>query len=132
MVTLFTSGHTNLVILHTKSSYLRSGSHIFFLFQNFGTPPYLFFHIPWITNFFGCPPTFHNLGGVVFFIFLLLFCFGTTRKTLICGAPFWGSVAHPWCATHIKPLVFITSGARLYVPRLCVLSVAHLSGVRHA
>jgi hypothetical protein len=56
----------------------------------------------------------------------------TTRKTLICGAPFWGLVAHLWCAMYIKPLVFIISGAWLYAPRLCVLSVAHLSGVHHA
>jgi hypothetical protein len=56
----------------------------------------------------------------------------TTRETLICGAPFWASVAHPWCATHIKPLIFITSGARLHAPRLRALSVAHLYVVRHA
>jgi hypothetical protein len=60
-----------------------------------------------------------------------LFLFPTTRKTLICGAPIWASVAHQWCATHIKPLVFITSGTPQHAPRLCVLSVAHLRGVRH-
>jgi hypothetical protein len=41
-------------------------------------------------------------------------CLCTTRETLICGTPIWASVAHPWCATHIKPLIFITSGARLH------------------
>jgi hypothetical protein len=56
----------------------------------------------------------------------------TTRKTLICGAPIWASMAHQWCATHIKPLVFTTSGARPRAPQLSVLSVAHLCGVRHA
>jgi hypothetical protein len=56
----------------------------------------------------------------------------TTRETLICGAPIWASVAHLWCTTHIKPLVFITRGARPRVPRLSVLSVEHLGGVRHA
>jgi hypothetical protein len=55
----------------------------------------------------------------------------TTRKTLICGAPIWASVAHLWCATHIKPLVFITRGARPHAPWLSVLSVEHLEGVRH-
>jgi hypothetical protein len=56
----------------------------------------------------------------------------TTRKTLICGASIWASVAHLWCATHIKPLIFITRGARPRAPRFSVLSVEHLEGVRHA
>jgi hypothetical protein len=49
----------------------------------------------------------------------------TTRRNPICGAPLWGLVAHMWWATHIKLLVYIISGARLYAPRLCVISVAH-------
>jgi hypothetical protein len=72
------------------------------------------------------------LDGLKLFVHVLVAIPLTTRKTLICGAPIWASVAHLWCATHIKPLVFITRGARPRAPQLSVLSVEHLEGVRHA
>jgi hypothetical protein len=45
----------------------------------------------------------------------------------ICGAPFWGLVAHLACATHIKPQVTFICGARPYAPRIAVIPVAHSS-----
>jgi hypothetical protein len=63
--------HIELVIIHSKSSYLRSSSHIFF-FKTLALLPD-FLHIPWPANFFGAYQTFHNFRGVLFFFFF----FGT-------------------------------------------------------
>jgi hypothetical protein len=49
----------------------------------------------------------------------------TTRRNHICGAPFWGLVAHLACAMHIKPQVTFICGARPCAPRICIISVAH-------
>jgi hypothetical protein len=49
----------------------------------------------------------------------------TTRRNPICGAPFWGLVAHLACATHIKPQVTFICGARPCAPRIWIVSVAH-------
>jgi hypothetical protein len=65
------------------------------------------------------------MGLLIRLKYIYNFWCSTTRRNPICRAPFWGLVAHLWCATHIKPLVYIISGACLYAPRLCVLSVAH-------
>jgi hypothetical protein len=55
--------HIKLVIIHSKSSYLRSSSHIFF-FKTLALLPN-FFHIPWLADFFGAYQTFHNFRGVL-------------------------------------------------------------------
>jgi hypothetical protein len=72
-----TSGNTNLIILHAKTSYLRSGPHfiLLLLFQKLWhfSQPFLSHNM--VNLIFGCPPTFHNLGEV--HIFILFSFFGT-------------------------------------------------------
>jgi hypothetical protein len=69
------TGNGVLAIFHTKQ--VESGSEFFeklahmCSFIKLGAPPHFSFHKPWLTEFFGCPPTFTYYGGVSFFLFLL-------------------------------------------------------------
>jgi hypothetical protein len=72
---LSTTGNGVPAIFHTKQ--VESSSEFFeklahtCSFIKFGTPPHFSFHKPWVTEFFGCPPTFTYHGGVPFsFLFL--------------------------------------------------------------
>jgi hypothetical protein len=72
---LSTTGNGVLVIFHTKQ--VESGSEFFeklayaCSFIKFETPPHFCFQKPWLTESFGCPPTFTYHGGVPFFFLLL-------------------------------------------------------------
>jgi hypothetical protein len=70
------TGNEVLAIFHTKQ--VERGSEFFeklahtCSFINLGTPSHFSFHKPWLTEFFGCPPTFTYHGGVPFFFLLRL------------------------------------------------------------
>jgi hypothetical protein len=67
---LSTTGNGVLAIFHTKQ--VESGSEFFeklahtCSFIKFDTPPHFSFHKPWLTESFGCPPTFTYHGGIPF------------------------------------------------------------------
>jgi hypothetical protein len=71
---LSTTGNEVLAIFHTKQ--VESGSEFFeklahtCSFIKLDTPPHFYFHKPWLTESFGCPPTFTYHGGVPFFLFI--------------------------------------------------------------